>query len=201
MSYQERTFVFKTALVAKQYAAYKTVANPTPPAALNAEINAIAGFLATDTTTHDTTIQTAPNVGLIPGRPQNTRLTNDLLAIVNRGKAGNLSNQTMVAVLDGISGALSKPGLIDIPYASSNNVPPAHPVVGTICSVTTGNWLGTPTSYTYQWTRDGTNIGAATAATYTLIAADIGGHSIRCVVTAVNAQGSTAAPPSNAILT
>ena len=33
------------------------------------------------------------------------------------------------------------------------------------------------------------------------ISADIGGHAITCVVTATNATGSKAAPPSNPILT
>jgi hypothetical protein len=60
-----------------------------------------------------------------------------------------------------------------------------------------GNWNGEPTSYAYQWKRDGSaDIG--TGDTYAVVAED-GGHSITCVVTATNAQGSTAAPPSNAV--
>jgi hypothetical protein len=44
--------------------------------------------------------------------------------------------------------------------------------------------------YTYQWQRDGLNIGSATSSTYTLVMAD-DGHNILCVVTATNSVGST----------
>ena len=68
--------------------------------------------------------------------------------------------------------------------------------VGSTLNCTMGNWTGEPTSYTYQWKRGTTNRG--TGASYTVVAADAGG-SLTCVVTATNAAGSTAAPPSNAI--
>jgi hypothetical protein len=59
-------------------------------------------------------------------------------------------------------------------------------------TTTNGTWDNAPTSYTYQWQRDAVNIAAATANTYTLVAADVG-TDIRCVVTATNAAGSTPA--------
>ncbi len=64
--------------------------------------------------------------------------------------------------------------------------------VGATLSTTDGTWANTPSSYTYQWQRAGVNIGSATASTYLLIGADTG-STIRCVVTATNAAGSTPA--------
>lgn len=162
--------------------------------AINAELATITAALAGDATTHDRTIQTPP-AALRIGANQ-TRFTNDINLVINKGKGGNLAASQMIAAIDHVIGIASKPGVIDIPHASANASPP---VVGTVCSCTQGNWEGVPTSKTYQWTRDGTNITGATAATYTLVSADTGGHQIRCVVTATNAQGSTTAPPSNAI--
>jgi hypothetical protein len=163
---------------------------------LSAEMQAVSTALASDATTHDRTIQT-PAAGLLSdAAPGQSRLTRDLCNLVNIGKAGNLSAATMIAAIDGVIGVLSPPGNIDVPYASANASPP---VVGTVCSVTQGNWAGTPTSYAYAWYRNGVAIGGATAATYTLVSADTGGKQITAVVTATNATGSTAAPPSNAI--
>ena len=51
--------------------------------------------------------------------------------------------------------------------------------------------------YTYQWKRDGGNIGGATSSTYALVTAD-DGHNISCAVTATNTGGSTA-QASNAV--
>ena len=85
--------------------------------------------------------------------------------------------------------------------------PPANtalPVVsgtaqqGRSLSTTNGSWSGNPTSYTYKW-QDCNSSGAscaaisgATSSGYTLGAGDVG-HTIRVVVTATNASGSTPA--------
>jgi hypothetical protein len=63
---------------------------------------------------------------------------------------------------------------------------------GETLSTTNGTWLQSPTSYTYQWKRDGVNIASATASTYLLVAADVGA-TITVTVTATNAAGSTPA--------
>jgi hypothetical protein len=65
---------------------------------------------------------------------------------------------------------------------------------GQTLSTTTGTWTGNPASfsYAYQWQRSGSNIGSANSSTYTLVQADVG-NTIRCVVTATNSGGSTAA--------
>lgn len=86
-------------------------------------------------------------------------------------------------------------GIIIVPTAPVNTTLPVitgQPVVGSIISSSTGLWTGSPTGYTYQWTRNGLDIAAATAATYLLVTADIGAL-LRCEVTATNATGSTIA--------
>jgi hypothetical protein len=69
--------------------------------------------------------------------------------------------------------------------------------VGQTLSTTNGTWLYDPVSYGYQWQSDGVNITSATSSTYLLASAQ-GGTDVRCVVTATNTAGSTAAN-SNAI--
>jgi hypothetical protein len=154
-----------------------------------AELNAIATALGSDPSTHDTTITTAP-AGLQPGNPANSRFTNDILAVVNAGKGGNLTNAAMAAAITA--------GL-------ANEIPPvntAAPVVsgtgtvGLTLSCTSGTWQYSPT-YAYQWLRGGATIAGATAATYLLQAAD-STTSVSCRVTATNAAGATPAT-SNAI--
>lgn len=69
---------------------------------------------------------------------------------------------------------------------------------GSVLTSTTGTWTGAPTSYAYQWKRDGSNRSGETAATYTLVSGDET-HSITCAVTATNASGASTAAVSNAI--
>jgi hypothetical protein len=69
---------------------------------------------------------------------------------------------------------------------------------GSTLTASDGAWSNTPTSFTYQWQRcasDGTACGDITGAaskTYTLFAGDVG-HTVRVVVTAVNADGKASA--------
>lgn len=64
--------------------------------------------------------------------------------------------------------------------------------VGSTLSCSTGTWTNTPSSYAYQWKRDGVSISAATSSTYLLVSAD-NGTMISCTVTATNANGSGSA--------
>jgi hypothetical protein len=75
---------------------------------------------------------------------------------------------------------------------------------GLTLTATHGTWTGSPTSFTYAWSRCDTNgtgcaaIGGATAKIYTVTAADAG-HTLRVTVTARNASGTgkaTSAPTS-----
>jgi hypothetical protein len=82
------------------------------------------------------------------------------------------------------------PTNIDVPYAQQTV---------DLISVTMGNWTGEPTSYAYQWRRDGTTNIGTDSDQYAVTSADIG-HTVDCIVTATNASGSTAAPPSNGVV-
>jgi hypothetical protein len=181
MSYQLADFVSQVQWIARVH-----YANPNRAA----ELNAIAAALATDPTTHDATIQTAP-AGLQPGNAANTRFTNGVLDIVNRGKAGNLRPLDMGNAITGELSLIFPPANTTAPAATGTGT------VGQTLSCTQGNWTYAPTSYAYQWLRSGANIVGATSATYVLGALD-SGTNVSCRVTATNAGGSTAAT-SNAI--
>jgi PKD repeat protein len=104
-------------------------------------------------------------------------------------------------------GASSTPAALEINVASALSLPEnvglpevqGIPRVGNTLSATTGTWTGSePLEFTYQWLRCAADgypcipITGATAATYTLGAADFG-SSIRVAVTAVNAAGAALA--------
>jgi len=72
--------------------------------------------------------------------------------------------------------------------------------VGQTLSTTNGGWDNLPTSYTYQWRRDASNISGATSSTYTLVAGDDEAD-IDCVVTALNSGGSANADSNDIAVT
>jgi hypothetical protein len=85
--------------------------------------------------------------------------------------------------------------------AGANPTSSANPTIsgtaqeGQTLSATNGTWTGTPTSYTYAWSRcdasgsSCTAITGASAATYKAVADDVG-HTLRVTVTAKDATGS-----------
>jgi len=81
------------------------------------------------------------------------------------------------------------PANVDVPFLSQS---------GSQLACTMGNWTGEPTSYAYQWVLRGAIVGTS-AATYDVQPGDVGGTAT-CTVTATNAAGSTAAPPSNSVV-
>ncbi len=91
--------------------------------------------------------------------------------------------------------------VVSVPAAPTNTLLPAitgSAIEGKELTASEGTWTGSPTSYAYQW-QDCNSSGAAcidisgaTASSYTLGATDVG-HTVRVVVTASNAGGSTPA--------
>lgn len=87
-------------------------------------------------------------------------------------------------------------GVVAPPTNSVAPVVSGGKCIGLTFSTTTGTWTNSP-SFTYQWQRGGVNIGGATAATYVMVAADVGA-AITCNVTGTNGGGAATAA-SNSI--
>ena len=95
------------------------------------------------------------------------------------------------------------------PNAPSNTTLPAisgTATQGQSLSTTNGSWTGSPASYAYQWQdcdssgNNCTNISGATANTHLLATGDVG-ETVRVVVKATNAGGSTSATaPQSAVV-
>ena len=80
-----------------------------------------------------------------------------------------------------------------IAYLSTAQPVPGNGLYVTLGSVNTDPAYN-PSSYSYQWTRNGSAISGATSNTYYLTTSDLG-STVSCTVTATNARGST---PANA---
>jgi hypothetical protein len=76
---------------------------------------------------------------------------------------------------------MAKPSNVDAPHAAG------PPTVGEAILVTVGNWNNSPTSYAYDWRKDGASLGISWAS-YLLSSSDVGGM-IDCKVTAANLDG------------
>ena len=81
------------------------------------------------------------------------------------------------------------PTNVDVPYVQQD---------GSALTCTMGNWTGEPTSYAYEWFFDETSAGVGSG--MCTVGADEVGQSAMCVVSATNAAGTTAAPPSNVVV-
>jgi uncharacterized delta-60 repeat protein len=82
-----------------------------------------------------------------------------------------------------------------------NTSPPSIPSSGKAGDKVTckpGSWTGSPTSFAFSWTFDGSLIARQHGTTYKLGAGDAA-HKIRCQVVARNAGGSSAPATSNAL--
>jgi hypothetical protein len=85
-----------------------------------------------------------------------------------------------------------------VPVNSVAPVISGNTQVGQTLTTTDGTWSNTPTSYAYQWKRDGASIGGATANTRVLAELDAGAD-ITCEVTASNAAGAGTPAASNTL--
>lgn len=118
--------------------------------------------------------------------------------------AAAAANPTWSGATPASAGIVSFPAA-PIPTVTAAPVITGTLVVGNTLSTTNGSWANTPTSFTYQWMRNGVAISGATSSTYVVVSADVGSTTpITCVVTATNANGSgsatsnslTASPPA-----
>jgi Concanavalin A-like lectin/glucanases superfamily len=92
-------------------------------------------------------------------------------------------------------------GIAAAPYVTVNPAISGPATYNQNETSTTGTWLNTPMSYTYQWMRATTSYGTyspiagATSSTYLTVAADVGKY-LEVMDTATNTSGSTAATSS-----
>ena len=80
----------------------------------------------------------------------------------------------------------------DVPLLPANSVAPSIPTsaeTGDALTCDPGQWANAPTSFAYDWLRDGAPIPGAASQTYTIANKDVG-HALRCTVVATNGQGS-----------
>jgi hypothetical protein len=92
------------------------------------------------------------------------------------------------------------PGKVTLAFSSAplNTTPPSLPTaahVGDTISCDPGAWSGSPSSFEFQWLRDGSVIPGATASNYVVTSDDVG-TSITCRVTATSNAGSADAESS-----
>ncbi len=81
---------------------------------------------------------------------------------------------------------------VDLPANLSRPVISGTPAPGETLTCPPGTWENKPTSFHYQWKRDGTPLSGADHAEYGLTNADAG-HSLVCEVSASNAAGAASA--------
>lgn len=95
----------------------------------------------------------------------------------------------------------SAPGSVGTPGPLNTAIPviSGMAVEGETLTTTDGGWLNSPT-FTYQWKRDGVDIGSATNATYVIVSADVG-KTITAIVTATNADSSASATSAGVVPT
>src|SRR5450759_3550730 len=115
-----------------------------------------------------------------------------VLLLVGAVAAAPSSHLTTAVTSGGTTPTGSKPTNTALPVVSGTATQ------GQTLSTTDGSWDNAPTGYSDQWQRCNasggscSNIGGATASTYTLVYADAGG-TVRVLIIATNASGSTEA--------
>ena len=102
--------------------------------------------------------------------------------------------QTITSKLTSGGGPQVPPSNITPPLISGTGV------VGQTLSVSNGTWTGSPApTFSYQWKRNGVDIGGATSNTYILDQPDAT-NTITCEVTATNIAGFASALSSNSLV-
>jgi hypothetical protein len=113
----------------------------------------------------------------------------EVTAANSEGSASQLSERVVVPA----GGNGTPPANISAPRVSGRTR------LGSQLTCSEGAWSGTPApALTYQWLRDGKSIAAATASAYVITEADLG-HTLSCVVAAINTQGVASQASANVI--
>jgi hypothetical protein len=119
---------------------------------------------------------------------------NQHFASYNAGETAAFSADEAARLADlGVTGEAPPAGAAPV-----NTTVPAVTQAADVLSCTMGTWDGEPTAYAYAWTLDGASVGTDSD-THTVTSAEAGQTAV-CTVTATNATGSTAAPPSTGVV-
>ena len=122
-------------------------------------------------------------------------------AVANRGRA-RIGIRHLVIALAAAACVLSGPAAVSAtaqkPVPNLKGLPEVvgTPRVGERIVCSSGSWIGTVSQFKYVWLRDAIPI--AFGNTYNITFADEG-HSLWCVVTAMNNEGSTEAESINSL--
>jgi len=122
-----------------------------------------------------------------------TSATASTYVLVSADSAAGITCVVTATNALGSSSATSNTITANTYAAPVNSSPPfisGTTTIGSVLTSTFGGWLNSPTSYAFQWNRNGLPIASATTSSYTLVQAD-SASAITCVVTATNAFGST----------
>jgi hypothetical protein len=129
-------------------------------------------------------VQTIPNKYKVIGEDVGHKLFCSVTAENAGGKKGTRESEAFVIPEGGG----------EAPRAETPPVISGTGQIGTQLKCTEGEWINSPTSFEYQWVRDAgkadqVSIAGASMSTYVVQAADEG-HTLTCLVTAVNKHGS-----------
>lgn len=89
--------------------------------------------------------------------------------------------------------SVADPACVVLPLLSNT-----HPRIGNVVTCSQGTWINIVSSYSYQWQRDGSNIGGATTNSHTWGSGDTG-HTLTCVVTAHGAHNVSVTSSNSAV--
>jgi hypothetical protein len=129
------------------------------------------------------------------GRYINNYNYNDRIAAVSMG--GGLNATDALNLHTRIHTFLAAINAAMVPRSTAAPVISGTTTVGETLSTTNGTWVNSPTSYSYQWMRNGVDIGGATGSSYTLVGADETTNiSVRVVGTSANGSGLAATSAS-----
>ena len=130
------------------------------------------------------TANTLPNGWTLNGAARN-------IVIAADAAAGNWSLTETLA--DSANSPRVSTGSSTLVIAPVNTALPVITQTGSVLSVTPGTWTGTAATYSYQWSRNGTNVGAPSSTpNYSIPPQDLNAL-FGCIVTATNAAGNASA--------
>lgn len=119
-------------------------------------------------------------------------LLSSIAALLTAGNAGKVIAVNSAGTAFELASMQSAPATPLVPINTALPAISGTPSTGQTLTVSNGSWINSPTSYAYQWKRNGASLVGGQNQTWTVISGDEG-TALSCTVTATNASGSTAA--------